>query len=189
MQVEEQVVAKMLWQVKAIATKEYESLPPTSKQNMFRNDTPFETSQDSYEAAPDRRKRTVSIESFDRSLSPYSSPIIAPRIITLIDDTSRFSDSSVADSMEHHDWSKRVPFLLDESDTSSLPPSPSPGLRSTELITQKYGKRKRENFVGLTTKGGRTVRATLRKKFSWKQYPEVGTNYSNITLLATLFFI
>ena len=37
---------------------------------------------------------------------------------------------------------------------------------------QRYGKRKRESFVGIATKSG-TVRATLKKKFSWKQYPEV----------------
>jgi len=33
-------------------------------------------------------------------------------------------------------------------------------------------KRKRESHVGISTKSG-SIRSTLRKKFSWKQYPEL----------------
>lgn len=173
MAVDEQTAAKLLWQVKAIATKEFESLPHDCKQNMFTTDMISVTSEDSSEVEElsDRRRRTVSIESMD--MLSYSTISPKPvKTITIID--SRYTDSpgspgSQSDtSMEHHDWSKRV------ASTSCDDSLAAPSLTSspTVLITQKYGKRKRENFVGLSTKAG-TVRATLRKKFSWKQYPEL----------------
>ena len=170
MAVDEHTAAKLLWQVKAIATKEFESLPLDCKQNIFTSDMISVTSEDSSEVEElsDRRRRTVSIESMD--MLSYSTVSPKPvKTITIID--SRYTDSpgSQSDtSMEHHDWSKRVtsPSCDDSLAAPSVTSTP------TVLVTQKYGKRKRENFVGLSTKAA-TVRATLRKKFSWKQYPEV----------------
>ena len=172
MAVDEQTAAKLLWQVKAIATKEFESLPQDCKQNIFTSDMISVTSEDSSEEEElsDRRRRTVSIESMD--MLSYSTMSPKPvKTITILG--SRYTDSPASQSdssgsMEHHDWSKRV------TNTSCDDSLVAPSLTSnpTVLITQKYGKRKRENFVGLSTKVG-TVRATLRKKFSWKQYPEV----------------
>lgn len=170
MAVDEHTAAKLLWQVKAIATKEFESLPLDCKQNIFTSDMISVTSEDSSEVEElsDRRRRTVSIESMD--MLSYSTVSPKPvKTITIID--SRYTDSpgSQSDtSMEHHDWSKRVtsPSCDDSLAAPSVTSTP------TVLVTQKYGKRKRENFVGLSTKAA-TVRATLRKKFSWKQYPEL----------------
>jgi hypothetical protein len=163
MQVDEQAAAKMLWQVKAIATKEFESLPLHSKNNLFHEGAASVTSDDSSKA-PDRRKRAVSVESMDMASLQHMSPVIFPKTITLID--PRGTDSPGADSIEHHDWSQH---LSDDCGLSVF----SPSLDPSGLTTQKYGKRKRESFVGLKTKGGKSVRASLRKKFSWKQYPEV----------------
>jgi hypothetical protein len=175
MAVDEQTAAKLLWQVKAIATKEFESLPHDCKQNIFTSDMISVTSEDSSEVEElsDRRKRTVSIESIDM-LSYHTASPKPVKTITLID--SRYTDSPCSQSdasMEHHDWSKRVTST--SCDDSLVAPSLSSN--PPALITQKYGKRKRENYVGLSTKAG-TVRATLRKKFSWKQYPEVSSHRS-----------
>lgn len=186
MTAEERAVAKLLWEVKAIATKEFESLPSDYQQNIFTiNDAASVTSEDfseDYELS-DRRRRTVSIESMDMVTSTSSmiaaaSPNkLTSKTISFIDSRRFLTDSPAGDdsedTMEHYDWSKRVmsspSTLLDDSllETPSLISSPA-----SVLITQKYGKRKRENYVGLLTKKG-SVRATLRKKFSWKQYPEV----------------
>lgn len=178
MAVDEQTAAMLLWQVKAIATKEFESLPLYSKKNIFINDAYSVTSEDSSELdeLSERRKRTVSIDSIDMLSYSTESPKSSFKTITIID--ARFTDSPGSDSMEHHDWSKRV------TSTSCDDSLVAPSLTSNPavLITQKYGKRKRENFVGLSTKTG-TVRATLRKKFSWKQYPEVRVIGSLLVLI------
>lgn len=168
MAVDEHRAAQLLWQVKAIATKEFESLPSDFHQNNFINDVVSVTSEEYTEdyPLPDRRKRTVSIESMDIDSSPYSSPKLTSKSVTIID--ARFQDSPL-DALEHNDWSKRVTTSLLDDDSLVAPTLIS---GPTVLVTQKYGKRKRESFVGLSTKKG-SVRATLRKKFSWKQYPEV----------------
>jgi hypothetical protein len=177
MTADEQEAAKLLWEVKVIATREFESLPSDFQQNIFINDVVSVTSEDYTEEyrceLPDRRQRTVSIESMDLVTSTASSPKLSSRTIAIID--ARFTDSPAADSdIEHYDWSKRVnsTLLEDSLAAPSLVSSPP-----TVLITQKYGKRKRENYVGLSTKAG-SVRATLRKKFSWKQFPEVSSTGS-----------
>lgn len=167
MQVDEKTAAQMLWQVKAIATKEFESLPLDSKQNLFHDDAASVTSEDSYET-PDRRKRTVSVESMDMVSLVESSPARFPKTIALIE--PRAADSPRPQSMEGGEWcGRRTSDLLDDDDALS---ASSIG-QDRGLIIQKYGKRKRDSFVGLTTKGGKAVRASLRKKFSWKQFPEV----------------
>lgn len=172
-QVDEEAAAKLLWQVKAIATKEFESLTFDSRQNIFTNDVVSVTSEDSaqvYELS-DRRKRTVSIESMDMLSTPAASPKLSSKTISLIDPS--VTDSPGAGSYEDFALFKRVtsPSSDDSLSAASLTSSP------TVLITQKYGKRKRESYVGLATKGG-SIRATLRKKFSWKQFPEVSACFS-----------
>ena len=171
MQVDEQTAAEMLWQVKAIATKEFESLPLDSKQNLFHDDVASVTSEDSSDA-PDRRKRTVSVESMDMASLGVSSPALFPKTIALIE--PRATDSPGPQTMESSEWCRRRNSdLLDDDDALSASSSgPDRG-----LILQKYGKRKRDSFVGLTTKGGKAVRASLRKKFSWKQFPVVRLVY------------
>eukprot|EP00934_Nitzschia_sp_Nitz4_P007304 Nitzschia sp. Nitz4//scaffold45_size130396//15426//16217//NITZ4_003430-RA/size130396-processed-gene-0.174-mRNA-1//1//CDS//3329552341//7294//frame0 len=152
-----QGAAALLQQVKSIATKEFESLQVSSKHHLFDEDEEenWETTSAGSEEEWVQRKRTVSIDSAGPS-SPFSvsSPILSS--VSFID--PRVTDSPQAKPLiRHHDWSKRA--TLD----ALSPPA---------LITQKYGKRKREVYVGLTTDNG-VVRATLRKKFSWKQYPEL----------------
>ena len=175
MTAEEKAVANLLWEVKAIATKEFESLPTDYRQNIFTDDVDSvaseECSEDCY-VLSDRRHRTVSIESMDMVTSTsVSSPKLTSKTITIID--ARFTDSPCSD-MDHDDWSKRVSSTLLADDASLV--SPSLISSPTVVITQKYGKRKRENYVGLSAKKG-SVRATLRKKFSWKQFPEVSLWY------------
>ena len=156
---EEQLAAKLLWQVKAIATREFESLPFHSKRNIFRTDVPFVTSEESEEeSGSDRRFRSVSMDSRDEIPSSIVSPVLSSKPFNIV--TPRTPDSPSSESMEHYDWSKRVtPTSID---ALAAPTLSNPRI----LITQKYGKRKRENYVGVTTESG-NVRATLRKKFSW----------------------
>lgn len=152
---EEQTAAKLLWQLKAIATKEVESVNiPYSCIDSF-----FIESMGSSEG----RGRTVSVdETMDiaiKTITPVLSGI--PKTLTernqfLLDSTREKS----VDHIDHHDWSpqteKKFPHL---------------SLIGVEEGTRQ-SKRKRESHVGLTTKSG-IIRSTLRKKFSWKQYPEL----------------
>ena len=172
---DEDVAAQLLWQMKAIATKEVESLPVACKQT-FLDDAFFLTHDsdgDSSSSCSSGRKRTVSAESVEMmvtstSLSPFK---------ILSGPTSNVQDQT-QDAVDHHDWSNR-------SDSSATLQERSPGegsgltiqksIESPTLVAtpgQRYGKRKRESFVGQTAKSG-VVRATLKKKFSWKNYPEL----------------
>lgn len=166
MAIDEKTAAQLLWQIKVIATKEFESLPLSSKERLFEGDEHSLSSEDTEEEyqVSNRRWRAVSIESIDVAKVPVSSPVPSSKSVAIIDPS--YADSPSSSTVEHHDWSKRK--------SSSLHSLAAPSLISTPpaLITQKYGKRKRESFVGLTTQSG-VVRGTLRKKFSWKQYPEV----------------
>mmetsp|Transcript_58165 Transcript_58165/g.142205 ORF Transcript_58165/g.142205 Transcript_58165/m.142205 type:complete len:358 (+) Transcript_58165:719-1792(+) len=74
--------------------------------------------------------------------------------------------------------------LVDDLTRSPLSPRAPPRLPSVMMTSPgsasssvdhviKQCKRKRETFVGQATKPGVPYRATLRKKFSWKQYPEL----------------
>lgn len=165
--------ARLLWQVKAIASKEFESLPVHTKQNLFLQDVPSVSSVESEEDYPtyQSRRRAVSIESMDIMPSNNSSPFQSVKRISIID--RRFTDSPSSESVDHHDWSKRV-APIESLSAPTLSPKP-------RLLAQKYGKRKREIFVGLNTESG-NVRASLRKKFSWKQYPEVSLSKNNCGL-------
>eukprot|EP00529_Nitzschia_sp_RCC80_P041002 CAMPEP_0113515254 /NCGR_PEP_ID=MMETSP0014_2-20120614/40842_1 /TAXON_ID=2857 /ORGANISM="Nitzschia sp." /LENGTH=331 /DNA_ID=CAMNT_0000411801 /DNA_START=345 /DNA_END=1337 /DNA_ORIENTATION=+ /assembly_acc=CAM_ASM_000159 len=77
-----------------------------------------------------------------------------------------------------------VQVLVDDLTRSPLSPRAPPRLPSVMMTSPgsasssvdhviKQCKRKRETFVGQATKPGVPYRATLRKKFSWKQYPEL----------------
>jgi hypothetical protein len=159
---DEAVGAQLLWQMKVIATKEVESLPVSIMHSFFLNETPSLSSHDSEEESTwDVRGRAVSMDSVDMVTS--ASSMLSSKSISFID--MKPSLPSSLDCMEHYDWSKRA-------SSSSAGASPSLLPNPKVVITQKYGKRKRENFIGRTSKAG-IVRATLRKKFSWKQYPEV----------------
>lgn len=161
---DEAICARLLWQMKAIATKEVEALPVSTMDSFFLGEVSSVSSQDSEEESAGRRGRTVSLGSVDMATSSPSAPLVSSASMSFIADNSSLNPSS-PDKMEHYDWSKRVfPCILPSS--SSFLPEPQ------VMITQKYGKRKRESFVGLASSTG-NVRATLRKKFSWKQYPEL----------------
>mmetsp|Transcript_80151 Transcript_80151/g.120470 ORF Transcript_80151/g.120470 Transcript_80151/m.120470 type:complete len:243 (+) Transcript_80151:253-981(+) len=160
---DEDLAARLLWQMKAIATKEVESLPLGSKQT-FLSDVFSPASHDSEEESSGGscgRSRTVSVESVEMltSHSPFKLSMLSSP-----GDGSR--SVYTEDGVEHHDWSNR-------SGSPSSGPPVLPSLQAPKLATgHRYGKRKRESFVGQSTKAG-TVRATLKKKFSWKQYPEL----------------
>jgi len=64
------------------------------------------------------------------------------------------------DLLDHHDWSSHVGSYNQQA----------------HEIIKKKSKRKNESFVGQIPKA--KIRATLRRKFSWKQYPEVGVDHS-----------
>ena len=170
---DEAVGAQLLWQMKAIATKEVEALPVSTMQSFFLGEVSSVSSQDSEEeSTAGRRGRTVSLGSVDMITSSSSAPFGSSASISFIATKPSLPPSS-PDSMEHYDWSKRVSPCI-------LPTSASLLTEPQLMITQKYGKRKRESFVGLTSSTG-IVRATLRKKFSWKQYPEVGYQVIAVT--------
>lgn len=161
---DEAAAARLLWQVRAIASKEFDSLPFHTKQNLFMTDVRSVSSEESEEDFPffEQRRRAVSIESMD--VMPYENSSPAPTLKRISIFNNRFTESPSVDSVEHHDWSKRV-APIEELSAPSLSPKP-------RLLLHKYGKRKRDTYVGLETETG-SVRATLRKKFSWKQYPEL----------------
>lgn len=143
---DEQAAAQLLWQLKAIATKEVENVSiPYSCIDSFYSDT------------MGGRGRTVSVDSGDLGVKRISP------VLPYVSKSSFLLDSpreKPIDHLDHHDWGPVAP--------KKIPSSP---LIRTEEGT-KHGKRKRESHVGLTTKSG-IIRCTLRKKFSWKQYPEL----------------
>jgi len=150
---DERAAAKMLWELKAIATKEMENIPFDS----FFVDNMEESSSK-------HRGRTISVESAD--IVSYTAKLAFPFITKafveqnpLLLDNAR--ENSV-DHLNHHNWgtpAKKLTFR--------------PSVKSTgEEGKQSKSKRKRESYVGLTTKSG-IIRSTLRKKFSWKQYPKL----------------
>ncbi|KAL3902611.1 MAG: hypothetical protein SGARI_005752 [Bacillariaceae sp.] len=154
-----QSAADLLRQFKAIACKEIQMLPPHSV------DSFFEDSDD--ESEEDRRARTISIGSADMVYGSPITPILsfAPSKSLksfLLDDVKSNED------LEHHNWgSVQVsPHSIKKTATME-----HPLLCSTNDII-KQCKKKKESFVGLTPKTS-SVRATLRKKFSWKTYPEL----------------
>lgn len=174
---EAEVGAELLRQMKAIATKEVEHLPVGIVHTFFLDETRFLSSRASEEESDsDARRRAVSVESIDMVTSALS-PVLSSKSISFF--SPRSSLPATPEGMEHYDWSKRASSPSDACASLSFSPTPK------GLIMQKYGKRKRESFVGQTSKSG-VVRATLRKKFSWKQFPEVSALYTKIVVAMLL---
>ena len=143
---DEHTAAKLLWQLKAIATKEVKkvSLPYSCIDSFYTNPS---------------RGRTVSLDSGDLGIKAVS-PVF-PYVPQSYMDTGKSSfrlDSSPKqekpiEHLDHHDWGPTAPKRI----------AHSPLIGTEEEI--KHGKRKRESHVGLTTKSG-IIRCTLRKKVS-----------------------
>ena len=179
---DDQAAAELLWQMKRIATKEVlEELRPMNRTISFALSTTDSvcSSQDSSEELADlmhypmgKRTRTVSFGSVDTA-SSASSPTSSTMSLL---DTPRPSPSNKRidnqeDTLQHFDWSHRVVSTPEVISSPLRTSTKSP--QGGELVkVTRNSKRKRESFVGTSTKSG-VVRATLRKKFSWKQYPEV----------------
>ena len=136
---DEQAAAQLLWQLKAIATKEVENVS-----------IPYSCIDSFYSDPMGGRGRTVSVDSGDLGVKRISP------VLPYVSKSSFLLDSpreKPIDHLDHHDWGPVAP--------KKIPPSP---LIPTEERT-KHGKRKRESHVGLTTKSG-IIRCTLRKKVS-----------------------
>jgi hypothetical protein len=180
--------AKLLWQLKAIATKEVASLPLHTIDSFFLLCP--STSEDSTETAysypcltTDARKRTISLESVEEIMSNTVTPILSytpvprarARLIEsrpfLLDSDDEEDEEPDCSMIDHHDWSNRARIL--PSVTKSMNKDHiyrnhhpiSHRLLGSPEEAIKQCKRKRESFVGLTTSNG-TVRCTLRKKVS-----------------------
>ena len=145
---DEQAAAKLLWQLKAIATKEVEKVKlPYSCIDSFYIDSIHSS---------EGRGRTISIESVDVAIDNSSTvlPCFPKTYIkgkpSLV--LGNLEEKSSRD-LDHHDWGSkaRKPYLR-------------PSLIDTDVETRQ-SKKKRESLVGLTTKSG-IIRCTLRKKVS-----------------------
>jgi len=138
---DERAAAKMLWELKAIATREMENIPFDS----FFVDNMEESSSK-------HRGRTISVESADMV---SDTAMLAFPFITkaFVDQNPLLLDNARENSVDHHNWgtpAKKLTFR--------------PSVKSTgEEGKQSKSKRKRESYVGLTTKSG-IIRSTLRKK-------------------------
>ena len=71
---DEAICARLLWQMKAIATKEVEALPVSTMDSFFLGEVSSVSSQDSEEESAGRRGRTVSLGSVDMATSSPSAP-------------------------------------------------------------------------------------------------------------------
>jgi hypothetical protein len=153
--VDEQAAAKLLWQLKAIATKEIENI--TFDDSFFINNTMEESSSSISEGG--HRGRTVSVESVDmviNTITPILSSIPTKDFVEertlLLDRNARAAENYIG-HLDHHDWgppAKKLNFR--------------PSMDSQEE-EGKQSKRKRESCVGLTTRSG-IIRSALRKKVS-----------------------
>lgn len=157
---DEQAAAKLLWQLKAIATKEVEKVNiPYSCIDSFYIEPMI--SSDSSEG----RGRTVSVESVDFAIKAVS-PVLSYVPKAYVESKSSLpldnSREKSIDHLDHHDWGPTPPKTVSR-----------PSLISTDEGTRQ-GKRKRESHVGLTTKSG-IIRCTLRKKVSSCSVAEVET--------------
>jgi hypothetical protein len=157
---DDQAAAKLVLQLKAIATKEVEKIPQNCIDALFQ----LESMKSSISA--NARRRTVSVGSVDMVYSSAGTPVLSCNHRTLVVSKSFSLDDegSNASSVDHHDWSGRVlvsPTAVKKV-SSSLGAIEHPLLCSPNDII-KHCKKKRESFVGLLTKTG-SVRATLQKK-------------------------
>mmetsp|Transcript_11365 Transcript_11365/g.27400 ORF Transcript_11365/g.27400 Transcript_11365/m.27400 type:complete len:168 (+) Transcript_11365:557-1060(+) len=150
---DDEAVASLLRDVKTIAAKEVEvEVDLVAKLNLL--DQSPQTGHNVL-TSPMLRGRSISFatEELTRDLSATvaASPLLSPASIS----TVRQSRAAVPDLIEHHDWSNRVGSYK----------------QSLQVTIKKQSKQKDESFVGQIPRA--KVRATLRRKFSWKQYPEV----------------
>jgi hypothetical protein len=153
--VDEQAAAKLLWQLKVIATKEIENIP--FDDSSFIDDFMEESSSSTSEGG--HRGRTVSVESVDmviNTITPILSSIPAKAFVEekplLLDKNAKAAENSI-DHLDHHDWGRPAKKL-------NFRPS-----MDNQEEEGKQSKRKRESYVGLTTRSG-IIRSTLRKKVS-----------------------
>ena len=170
---DDKTAAKLLWQLKEIATKEVEGIPPNRIHSFFLNTSSSSSSssssnEDSSES--DMRGRTVSVGSVDMVTSNTAvTPVLSFSNSKSLLDSNRFllgdNDSTKktvlvnrTKNIDHHDWSK-----CGEQPVAKKTPS-HPLLCSPDSII-KQCKKKRESLVGTNTKSGK-VRATLKKKVS-----------------------
>lgn len=165
---DDQAAAKLVLQLKSIATKEVAKIPPSCIDALFQD-----ASMEGAATSADSRQRTVSVESVDMVCSYTVTPVLSciPKALAetksfLLDDDDDDGSctNSSSSTIDHHDWSDRVVFspTMTKREPSSSGPIKHPLLCSPNDII-KQCKKKRESFVGLTTKAG-SVRATLRKK-------------------------
>ena len=159
-------VACLLWNLKSIATKEVENLPHHTVDSFLSeaqpSSTPFSSHKSEEEGwfRSDIRSRTVSLDSRDCFVDKSS--ILSMTGKQSSSNASSLSPQTDSGYLDHHDWSNR-------EESFKFRPS---RMKAKSIPTTKVTKGKSEGFVGQTTKSG-VVRATLRRKFSWKQYPEV----------------
>ncbi|CAJ1946517.1 unnamed protein product [Cylindrotheca closterium] len=148
---DDEAVASLLRAVKTIAAKEVEVVDPVAKLNLL------DRSPQRRHCAPTSpmlRGRSISFATEELTRDPSarasaSSPLLSPSSISPVRPQPR---AVVPDLIEHHDWSKRVGSYK-------------------ESLQQTIKKRKDGSFVGQIPRA--KVRATLRRKFSWKLYPEL----------------
>lgn len=173
---DEQTAAKLLWQLKAIATKEVEnvSIPYSCIDSFFLDPV----------VSLEGRGRTISFESADIAVNSVT-PVLSYVPKTIVEPKPFLLDiprDNAIDHLDHHNWGPP---------RGQKPPRPS--LINVGEEGRKASKRKRESHVGLITKSG-IIRSTLRKKFSWKQYPEVSSSWygkvlSNVAEYLTKFIL
>lgn len=150
---DEQTAARLLWELKAIATKEMENIP---------FDSFFIDNME--ESLSKHRVRTISVESADMvsNTATLANPFITKEFVEQDPLLLENAKKNFVDHLDHHNWgppAKKLTFRPSVNNTG-------------EEGKQSKSKRKRESFVGLTTRSG-IIRSTLRKKFSWKQYPKL----------------
>lgn len=155
---DDEAVASLLRDVKTIAEKEVQ-VDPVAKSNL--PDRSPLTGQN-VPICPVLRGRSISFgtEELTRDL-PATTTASSLQPIS----TARQPKPFVPDLIEHHDWSNHVGSYKESS---------------FQGTTKKQGKRKDDSFVGQMPRS--LVRATLRRKFSWKQYPEVRRSLRLIVL-------
>ena len=161
--IDEVKAAELLWKLSSIVKKEFDSLPSSCQQTFLLCDSDDDSSAlyRVQESLSKRRRRAVSVESVEGLYRNPSSPVLSCRPVAIVEGSPSLSSARCVD---HHDWSNRASV-----DTPAIPSL----IANTEIpLPPSYGKRKRETFVGQKT-NTLSVRATLKKKFSWKQYPEV----------------
>lgn len=152
---DDQAVASLLRDVKMIAAKEVE-LDHDDSVSKFQDRTCTPQTRHITSTSPILRGRSISFatEELTRELSASPSTTLPPSSPVSISTTKQPKTVPSA-LLDHHDWSSHV-----RSYNHQL-----------QVTIKKKSKRKDESFVGELPKA--KIRATLRRKFSWKQYPEV----------------